>query len=97
MSKSLGNLYVLDDILERGHSPGAPLPATFGHYRQPLNFTWGPLLRQRVRCRDCLDDSRVDVDTLVNMDYRCLETNVFESALQALWRSQHASSGGAEL
>jgi cysteinyl-tRNA synthetase len=40
MSKSLGNLYTLDDLRDRGHSP-AEVRYTLlsGHYRQPLNFT----------------------------------------------------------
>ena len=85
MSKSLGNLYVLDDILERGHSPEALRYLLLsGHYRQPLSFTWESLLRQSALSRLLGWLEGVDVDTLVNMDYRCLETNVFESALQAL-------------
>jgi cysteinyl-tRNA synthetase len=40
MSKSLGNLYTLDDLKDRGHTP-AEVRYTLlsGHYRQPLNFT----------------------------------------------------------
>jgi len=41
MSKSLGNVYTVDDVLERGFSPRALRFALIrGHYRQPLNFTW---------------------------------------------------------
>ena len=40
MSKSLGNLYTLEDLAERGH---APMEVRYvligGHYRKPLNFT----------------------------------------------------------
>ena len=44
MSKSLGNLFVLDEVIERGHSPEALRHLLFsGHYRQPLNFTWESL------------------------------------------------------
>jgi len=41
MSKSLGNVYSIDDVVERGYSARA-LRYTLirGHYRQPLNFTW---------------------------------------------------------
>ncbi len=40
MSKSLGNLYTLEDILVQGFSPRALRYALIsGHYRQPLNFT----------------------------------------------------------
>lgn len=40
MSKSLGNLYTLEDLQGRGHTP-AEVRYTLisGHYRQPLNFT----------------------------------------------------------
>lgn len=40
MSKSLGNLYTLDDLKHRGFTP-AEVRYTLlsGHYRQPLNFT----------------------------------------------------------
>ncbi|OGD62847.1 hypothetical protein A2160_05675 [Candidatus Beckwithbacteria bacterium RBG_13_42_9] len=41
MSKSLGNVYTLDDIEKRGYKP-EHLRYFYltGHYRQPLNFTW---------------------------------------------------------
>lgn len=40
MSKSLGNLYTLDDIKAKGHSPMvARYLLISGHYRHPLNFT----------------------------------------------------------
>lgn len=40
MSKSLGNLYTLDDLISKGYSPQEVRYALIaGHYRQPLNFT----------------------------------------------------------
>jgi cysteinyl-tRNA synthetase len=40
MSKSLGNLYTLGDLGERGYSPAeVRYTLVSGHYRQPLNFT----------------------------------------------------------
>ncbi len=40
MSKSLGNLYTLDDLLKNGHSPMTVRYALLSaHYRQQLNFT----------------------------------------------------------
>ncbi|MHC5212184.1 MAG: cysteine--tRNA ligase [Planctomycetota bacterium] len=41
MSKSLGNLYTVDDVVARGF-PAAALRFAMlrGHYRQVLNFTW---------------------------------------------------------
>ncbi len=44
MSKSLGNLYTLDDIEKRGFSPLALRYLYLGaHYKQQLNFTWDSL------------------------------------------------------
>ncbi len=44
MSKSLGNLYTLDDIAERGFTPQETRYVLLSaHYRQPLNFTWESL------------------------------------------------------
>lgn len=44
MSKSLGNLYTLDDLEKRGFSPLAYRYLCLGtHYRQKLNFTWEAL------------------------------------------------------
>ncbi|MFW6110254.1 MAG: cysteine--tRNA ligase [Patescibacteria group bacterium] len=44
MSKSLGNFFVLDDILERGYDPLAyRYLCLLSHYRSQLNFTWGGL------------------------------------------------------
>jgi cysteinyl-tRNA synthetase len=40
MSKSLGNLYTLDDVVAKGYSPMAlRLALLSGHYRKQLNFT----------------------------------------------------------
>lgn len=40
MSKSLGNLYTLDDLKQRGFTPNeVRYTLLSGHYRQPLNFT----------------------------------------------------------
>jgi len=41
MSKSLGNFFTIDDVLERGYSPKALRLLILGsHYRSELNFTW---------------------------------------------------------
>lgn len=44
MSKSLGNFFTIDDVLERGFNPRA-LRLLFlqGHYRDQMNFTWDSL------------------------------------------------------
>lgn len=44
MSKSLGNFYTIDDVLERGFAPPAlRLLFLSSHYRSELNFTWDAL------------------------------------------------------
>ncbi len=44
MSKSLGNLYTLEDVVARGFtSEDMRYVLLSGHYRQPLNFTWDSL------------------------------------------------------
>ena len=41
MSKSLGNVYLIKDIKERGYEPlSYKLFCYSGHYRNKLNFTW---------------------------------------------------------
>ena len=41
MSKSLGNVYLIKDIVERGYSPLVYRLFTYtSHYRNKLNFTW---------------------------------------------------------
>jgi len=56
MSKSLGNVWNVDDVLERGYEARALRFALLrGHYRQPLNFTWD-ILAESARALDGLDD-----------------------------------------
>lgn len=44
MSKSLGNLYTVDDVVERGFDPRVLRYVLMsGHYRQQLNFTWATM------------------------------------------------------
>lgn len=44
MSKSLGNVYTLPEIVERGHRPSAVRYLLLSaHYRKQLNFTWAGL------------------------------------------------------
>src|SRR3989338_11296644 len=62
MSKSLGNLYTLDDIEKRGFTPMALRYLFLGtHYRQKLNFTWEALEGAQISY------NRI-VRTLVDMD-----------------------------
>jgi len=64
MSKSLGNLYTLDDVTTRGwDSSDLRLVLLSGHYRQPLNFSWDTMKavrhgRERLgRLRLCLEEA----------------------------------------
>lgn len=44
MSKSIGNVFTVDDLTGRGHNPLAfRMLALMTHYRKPLNFTWEAL------------------------------------------------------
>ncbi len=56
MSKRLGNVYTLQDVVERGFTP-RELRYTLirGHYRQPLNFTW-KIMEESRRQLEKLDD-----------------------------------------
>ena len=41
MSKSLGNFFTLEDLINKGHDPLAfRLMTLQSHYRKPVNFTW---------------------------------------------------------
>jgi len=54
MAKSLGNVYSVDDVRERGFAPRVLRYALLrGHYRQPLNFTW-----------DIMEESRAALEKL---------------------------------
>jgi cysteinyl-tRNA synthetase len=56
MSKSLGNVWNLDDVRERGFEPRALRFALIrAHYRQPLNFTWDAL-KDAQAALESLDD-----------------------------------------
>jgi cysteinyl-tRNA synthetase len=56
MSKSLGNVYNLDDVQAKGFEPRALRFCLIrGHYRQPLNFTWD-ILKESAAALENLDD-----------------------------------------
>ena len=56
MSKSLGNVWNVDDVIERGYESRALRFALLrGHYRQPLNFSWD-ILTESTRALEGLDD-----------------------------------------
>jgi cysteinyl-tRNA synthetase len=56
MSKSLGNVYSLDDVKAKGFAARALRYCLIrGHYRQPLNFTWD-ILKEASAALENLDD-----------------------------------------
>ena len=56
MSKSLGNVYSLDDVKAKGFEPRALRYCLIrGHYRAPLNFTW-EILKESAAALENLDD-----------------------------------------
>lgn len=86
MSKSLGNLHVLDDVLGRKFSPAALRYLLLsGHYRQPLNFTWKSLAGAESAWRRIL--KHLEGIELPPEDEACrsaLETAAFEPVLEGL-------------
>ena len=57
MSKSLGNVYTVSDVVDRGYEPRVLRYSLLrGHYRQPLNFTWA-----------VMDDSKKAIENLDRM------------------------------
>ena len=89
MSKSLGNVYTLPEIVERGHRPSALRYLLLSsHYRKQLNFTWTGMdqaeeaLGRIVNCLVRLDAVTGDGDfpAVAEMAARARET--FSAALQ---------------
>ncbi|MSR63758.1 MAG: cysteine--tRNA ligase [Planctomycetes bacterium] len=65
MSKRLGNVWNLDDVEARGYTPRQLRFALIrGHYRGPLNFTWG-ILEEAKSALAKLDDLVSDVQAAV--------------------------------
>jgi cysteinyl-tRNA synthetase len=69
MSKSLGNVYTLPDLVAKGHRPSAVRYLLLSsHYRKQLNFTWAGLdqaeesLRRIVDCLTRLETMTGDTD-----------------------------------
>jgi cysteinyl-tRNA synthetase len=66
MSKSLGNVHTVEDVVARGYRPSAlRFLLLSSHYRKQLNFTWAGMvqaeesIRRIVDCLTRLDDVRV--------------------------------------
>lgn len=77
MSKSLGNFYILSDLLDKGWTAEEVRYALLGgHYRQQVNFTEGSL----VAARSALQKIRKGVDRL--LEQTGIEEEVFEDWVQ---------------
>jgi cysteinyl-tRNA synthetase len=62
MSKSLGNVYTLDDVAARGFEMRHLRYALLrGHYRQPLNFTWA-IMKEAQNVLASLDELRARLE-----------------------------------
>jgi cysteinyl-tRNA synthetase len=89
MSKSLGNVYTLGEIIERGHRPSALRYLLLSsHYRKQLNFTWIGMDQAEEALRRMVDFlARLD-DVKGNGRHEAIEANVttaresFTAALQ---------------
>ena len=84
MSKSLGNVYKLDDLVKRGIEPLAYRFFTYtSHYRNKLNFTWDAIKAAQIsldRLRE-LTLSHKGVDTKIDKQKLEEFENRFKNAL----------------
>ncbi len=90
MSKSLGNIYTIDDVVARGFNPLALRYFYLtAHYRKPLNFTWEALkgaqraleaLRDHIHTPSTIDQT--DMPTKLDLDGTRDFENRFREALE---------------
>jgi cysteinyl-tRNA synthetase len=68
MSKSLGNIFTIDDVVEKGFSPEAlRLLFLTGHYRSEMNFTWDTLAGSQKawdRVLHFVQQARAEIDSV---------------------------------
>lgn len=88
MSKSLGNFYTIDDILQRGFMPQAlRLLFLSTHYRSELNFTWDSLAgMQRSWTR--LTELVCQVQRMRATEYLSDEDKQEQERSMETWRTQ---------
>ncbi len=98
MSKSLGNLYTLDDIQARGHGPMAVRYVLISaHYRQQLNFTMdtlhaaeSALKRLRAKADALMETAGIDRDAFYDagtiMKHAGEDAGAFQPAWEQLTR-----------
>ena len=72
MSKSLGNVYLLKDIIEKGYDPLTYKMFCYtGHYRNKLNFTWDGIeaaSKSLERLRNSYQNHKSGTDELTDSD-----------------------------
>ena len=86
MSKSLGNLYTLEDIQERGHTAEEVRYVLLsGSYRQPLNFTFDSLQAAGKALKKISDfSSRIQFNTTANTGGQSTGFGPFKPVLDAV-------------
>ena len=86
MSKSLGNLYTLEDIQERGHTAEEVRYVLLsGSYRQPLNFTFDSLQAAGKALKKISDfSSRIQFNTTANTGGQSTSFGPFKPVLDAV-------------
>lgn len=96
MSKSLGNFYTIEDIVNRGFDPFALRYLILGtHYRKQLNFTWDALTGASIalnKLRNFISeqDSFINVDVADLKEYKEFVSSINDDlntpmALSVLW------------
>ena len=86
MSKSLGNLYTLEDIQARGHTAEEVRYVLLsGSYRQPLNFTFDSLQAAGKALKKISDfSSRIQFNTTANTGGQSTNFGPFKPVLDAV-------------
>ncbi len=103
MSKSLGNAYTVDNLMEKGIDPLAYRYFTFtAHYRSALNFTWesiqaaqNALVHLRNMARDLDMPGAVDEESFAVFLQRVNDDLDMPGALAQVWailKDEHLSS-----
>lgn len=74
MSKSLGNLYTLDDLAKKGYEPLVLKMFNYGsHYRTQINFTWEALNSAKVALKRLKEGFKVHAEGKHKIDKAIIE------------------------
>ncbi len=86
MSKSLGNLYTIDDLAEKGHTPmEVRYVLISGHYRKQLNFTLDSLHAAKEALQK-LTKGRANLSENAG-DHKAKSADIPNSTFAAAWES----------